>query len=52
VGPFLKHTGKDFKRKYGLPSKMRDSIIVVFGYPQFKFNKTIKRSFAKVDYYV
>jgi hypothetical protein len=30
VGPFLKHTGKDFKCKYGLPSKICDSIIVIF----------------------
>lgn len=51
VGPFLKNTGKDFKRKYGLPAKMRDSIIVIFGYPQMKYSKTVKRSFAKVDYY-
>jgi hypothetical protein len=51
VGPFLKNTGKDIKRKYGLPNKMRDSIIVIFGYPQVKFIKTVKRSFAKVDYY-
>jgi len=50
VGPFLKNTGKDFKRKYGLPSKMRDSIIVIFGYPQLKFSKTIKRSFERVKY--
>lgn len=50
VGPFLKNTGKDFKNKYGLPSKMRDSIIVIFGYPQVKFSKTVKRSFEKVYY--
>ncbi|NTW23332.1 MAG: 4Fe-4S binding protein [Lentimicrobium sp.] len=50
VGPFLKNTGKDFKKKYKLPAKMRDSIIVIFGYPQVKFSKTIKRSFAKVEY--
>ncbi len=50
VGPFLKNTGKDFKQKYGLPAKMNDSIIVIFGYPQMKYSKTVKRSFAKVDY--
>lgn len=50
VGPFLKNTGKDFKKKYKLPAKMHDSIIVIFGYPQVKFSKTIKRSFAKVEY--
>jgi len=51
VGPFLKHTGKGFKQKYGLPLKLRDSIIVIFGYPQVKFGKTIRRSFAKTEYY-
>ncbi len=50
VGPFLKYTGKDFKKQYGLPARMRDSIIVIFGYPQVKYSKTIRRSFAKVAY--
>lgn len=50
VGPFLKNTGKDFKKKYGLPPKMRDSLIVIFGYPQVKFSKTVKRSFERVNY--
>lgn len=50
VGPFLKSTGKQFRAKYRLPGKMNDSIIVIFGYPQMKYHKTIKRSFMKVDY--
>jgi ferredoxin len=50
VGPFLKSTGKKFRAKYRLPERMHDSIIVIFGYPQMKYHKTIKRSFAKVDY--
>ncbi|MBW6491405.1 MAG: nitroreductase family protein [Lentimicrobium sp.] len=29
VGTFLKYTGKNFRKKYGLPEKMRDSIIVI-----------------------
>ncbi len=50
VGPFLKFTGKDIKRKYRLPAKLRDSIIVVFGYPQVKYKKSIKRSFQSIHY--
>ncbi len=50
VGPFLKSMGSDLRKKYQLPSKMNDSIMVVFGYPQVKYRKTIKRSFERVFY--
>lgn len=50
VGPFLKNMGSDFRKKYHLPARMRDSIMVVFGYPQVKYRKTIKRSFERVFY--
>lgn len=49
IGPFLKHTGKDFKKKYNLPQDLRDSLFVIFGYPRYKFRKTVKRTFASVD---
>lgn len=49
IGPFLKHTGKAFKKKYNLPENLRDSLFVIMGYPKYKFRKTIKRSFASVD---
>jgi ferredoxin len=48
VGPFLKNTGKDFKHKYGLPNKMRDSIVVIMGYPLVKYKKTIDRTLKEV----
>ena len=50
VGPFLKVLGKDFKRKYGLPIKLRDSIIVIIGYSQVKYKKSITRSFQNIHY--
>ncbi len=50
IGPFLKNMGSDFKKKYRLPPRMRDSITVVIGYPQVKYHKTIKRSFERVYY--
>lgn len=50
IGPFIKHTGKAFKKKYNLPENLRDSIFVVMGYPKYKFRKTIRRTFASVDY--
>jgi ferredoxin len=49
IGPFLKHTGKAFKKKYNIPQNLRDSLFVIMGYPKYKFRKTIKRSFASVD---
>ncbi len=50
IGPFLKNTGSSFKKKYGLPQAMNESIVLVIGYPQYRFHKTIKRSFAEVKY--
>jgi ferredoxin len=50
IGPFLKNTGTSFKKKYGLPLNMNESIVVVIGYPVYRFHKTIKRSFAEVNY--
>lgn len=48
VGPFLKRMGKPFKAKYGLPGKMKESIVLIIGYPKYKFRKTVKRTFAEV----
>ena len=48
VGPFLKRMGKPFKAKYGLPEKMKDSLVLIVGYPKFKFKKTVKRTFAEI----
>lgn len=48
IGPFLKRMGKPFKEKYGLPDKMKESIVLIIGYPKYKFRKTVKRTFAEV----
>ena len=51
IGPFLNHTGKDFKKKYGIPQKHNGSLVLAVGYPKYKFNKAINRSFAEVRYF-
>lgn len=51
IGPFIKRTGKSFKAKYGLPEKMRDSLVIIIGYPKYKYRKTIKRTFAEIKDY-
>lgn len=51
VGPFLQHAGKAFKKKYGLPEKFNGSLFLTIGYPRYKYNKTVKRTFASVDYH-
>jgi nitroreductase/NAD-dependent dihydropyrimidine dehydrogenase PreA subunit len=48
VGPFLKRMGKPFKAKYGLPEKMKDSLVLIVGYPKYKYHKTVRRTFAEV----
>ncbi len=47
IGPFIKQTGKEFKAKYGLPAKMKDSLVLLIGYPKYKFRKSIRRTFAE-----
>ncbi len=51
VHPLLKRGGAKLKKKYGIRSKMTSGIVVVFGYPKFKYQKAIKRSFGKVQEY-
>jgi nitroreductase/NAD-dependent dihydropyrimidine dehydrogenase PreA subunit len=51
VGPFIKKGAKEFKAKYGIPQKHVPGIMVIFGYPAFKYKKAIRRTFAEVKYY-
>ena len=39
------------KRKYGIPRKNQQGIMVIFGYPAFKYQRAIKRRFANIYYY-
>lgn len=47
VVPFLKYS-KKLKEKYNISRKMRDGLIVIFGYPAVEFRRGIKRTFADV----
>lgn len=51
VHPMIQYGAKKLKQKWNLPAKSPSGIIVVFGYPKYKFNSGIKRSFAKVTFF-
>lgn len=51
VHPMIQHGARKLKQKWNIPLKSPAGIIVIFGYPKFKFQSGIKRSFAKVSYY-
>jgi nitroreductase/Pyruvate/2-oxoacid:ferredoxin oxidoreductase delta subunit len=48
INPFLEKGGKNIREKYGLTNKK--GIMVIFGYPKYKYKKGIKRTFAAIDY--
>lgn len=50
ISPFLEHSGKKIKAKYGINKNSRQGIFVIFGYPKYKYQKAIKRTFGKVIY--
>jgi ferredoxin len=41
---------KTFRDKYGIKFKSREGLIVIFGHPQVKYQKGIRRTFASVTY--
>jgi nitroreductase/NAD-dependent dihydropyrimidine dehydrogenase PreA subunit len=48
INPFLEHGGNKIKLKYGINKNGKQGIVVVFGYPKYKYQKAIKRSFGKI----
>jgi len=38
-----------FRKKWNIRYKSREGLIVLFGYPEVKYNKGIRRSFANID---
>jgi ferredoxin len=48
-GQILQHHRR-LRTKYGLPTKAQGGLAVVFGYPAVRFQRTIKRRFAQVQY--
>jgi len=51
VHPMIQYGAKKLKQKWNLPAKSPSGIIVIFGYPKYRFKSGIKRSFAKVTYF-
>lgn len=49
IVPFLKSM-KKLKSKYKIPKGSKDGIFLVFGYPEYKFQKAVKRTFAEINY--
>ncbi len=50
VNPFLQYGGNWIKTKYGINKNSKQGIVVIFGYPKYKYQKAIKRTFAKIIY--
>lgn len=52
VHPFTKQgsAARKFREKQNIRFKSKEGLIVLIGYPKFKFKKGIKRSLANVDY--
>lgn len=52
IHPLIQHGRKArlFRQKYGIKNASREGIFVLFGYPEIKYSKGIKRTFASVDY--
>lgn len=42
---------KELKKKYGIPARNQQGIMLIMGYPAVKYRRGIKRSLAKVSYY-
>ena len=49
IAPFLKHM-KGIKKKYNIPPASKEGLFLIFGFPKYKYQKAIKRSFAKIEY--
>jgi len=51
IHPFIQK-GKEaarFRERYGIRFKSREGLVLIMGYPKYKFSKGITRSFASVD---
>ena len=51
VHPTIQYGAKKLKQKWNIPAKSPSGIIVIFGYPKYKFKSGIRRSFAKVTFF-
>lgn len=51
IHPIIQYGAKKLKQKWHIPAKAPSGIVVIFGYPKYKFKSGIKRSFADVTYF-
>jgi len=51
VHPMIRYGAKKLKTKWNIPQKSPAGIIVIFGYPKYKYKSGIRRSFARVTFY-
>ncbi|MDP2338152.1 MAG: nitroreductase family protein [Bacteroidota bacterium] len=51
IHPTIQYGANKLKRKWNIPAKSPAGIVVIFGYPKYKFKSGIKRTFAKVTYF-
>lgn len=47
----LNFFGKKIKKKYGIPLENKNGIMVIFGYPDIKYNFALKRRFSNIKFY-
>lgn len=50
VAPFLKYKNK-IGDKYGIPQDNNQGLMVIFGYPKYKYTRSIKRSLGGINFY-
>jgi nitroreductase/NAD-dependent dihydropyrimidine dehydrogenase PreA subunit len=50
IHPVIQYGAKKLKRKWKLQTKSPTGIVIIFGYPKFRYTSGIKRSFAEVAY--
>jgi ferredoxin len=51
IGPFISKGENKLKAKYKIHPKNQDGLFIILGYPKYKYHKTIKRTFAKINKY-
>lgn len=50
IHPMIQSGAKKLKQKWNLPAKSPSGLVVIFGYPKYKFKSGIKRTFAEVTF--
>ena len=51
IHPTIRYGAKKLKQKWNIPAKSPAGIVVIIGYPKYKFKSGIRRTFAEVTYF-